>query len=288
VRSVAHLERIRHIAWPGFRFTLPRGWEVGAYRLDAGKGRLEILERAAARAQLVWRVVPAVPDQKRILNEIQRRNIDHADTFSGLDFERVGQFLFGADREGEIAQASMFVEQQKLLVQWVFPSHGADRMAEIRELLGSYRANDDDLIHWALFGVRVALPREYTYASIAPEPANVAITFETGKDMTVVARRIGMVDEVLGMMDLARLVRVLIRRGQGRVLEVEERSVFGHAAVFAKFDRRGQRGFEKLTGRWWPGEAWLWHDKDEGRIYGLEQVGPARRPRVQLERTFAE
>jgi hypothetical protein len=291
VATAPHLERIRHLSWPGFSFVLPLGWEIAAYRLDALRGQIELSERTTARGQLSWRVVPAVPDQKRILNEIHRRNLDPKDkkrveTFSGLDFDKAGDFLFGFEREGEIAQASLFVPEQKLLVEWVFPAYEKARLPAIRELLRSSRRNDGELVRWELFGIRALLPRTHTYASIDPQPANVAITFETKKDMTLVLRRIGMTREVLSSTSLGRLVRTFIRRGAGRVLEVEERSVLGYAGVFAKFDRRGQRGFEKLTGRWWPGEAWLWHDTDEDRIYGLEQVGPAKRSRVDLEQAM--
>jgi hypothetical protein len=291
VVAAPHLERIRHLSWPGFSFLLPLGWETTAYRLGEPGGQLELSERTTPRAQLTWRAVAAVPDQKRILNEIQRRNLDPKDkkrveTFAGLDFENVGELVFGSGKPGEIAQASVFVEEKKLLVQWVFPAYEVDHRSAICELLRSLRPNDGDLVRFELFGIRVALPKTYAYAAIAPQPANVAFTFETKKDMTLVARRIGMTREVLRATDLGRLVRTFIRRGAGRVLEVEERSVLGFPGVFAKFDRRGQRGFEKLTGRWWPGEAWLWHDTIEDRIYGLEQLGPQKQPRAELEKTI--
>ena len=48
------------------------------------------------------------------------------------------------------------------------------------------------------------------------------------------------------------------------------------------FDRRGQKGMEKLVGGWWPGEAWIWHDADEGRLYAVEQVGPKRQPPLDV------
>jgi hypothetical protein len=287
----AHLERLRALSWHTFSFTLPLGWEVTAYLLDENDGQLQLYEREHFRGQLVWRKTPKRPDEARILTEIHRRHLQRelpqrAKGFTELSTRRVGDFLLGYALEGEPCQASIYQPETKTLVQWVFPRHGDDELAVIEPLLRSYHRNDDAIRRWELFGVRVVLPRELAFSEMAPEPANVAITFESRRHLTIVARRIGMVRETLRMITLPQLHRTLLRRAGARIVSSAAQEIRGCPGVYTIYERRGERRLEQLAGRYWKGEAFLWHDEHEGRIYGLEQIGPTKAKRLDLLDAF--
>jgi hypothetical protein len=286
-----HLQRIRALSWHTFSFTLPLGWEVTAYLLDEHDGQLQLYERERFRGQLVWRKTPKRPDESRIMTEIHRRHLQkelpqRAETFTELSTRRVGDFLLGYAIEGEPCQASLYQPETKMLVQWVFPELGEDELAVVEPLLRSYRTNDAAIRRWELFGVGIGLPRELAFSEMAPEPANVAITFESKRHLTVVARRIGMVGETLRTITLAQLHRALLRRGGARIVSSEDREIRGYPGVYTIYERRGERRLEQLAGRYWKGEAFLWHDEHEGRIYGLEQIGPTKQKRLDLLDAF--
>jgi len=286
-----HLERIRALSWHTFSFTLPLGWEVTAYLLDENDGQLQLYERERFRGQLVWRKTPKKPDEARIMTEIHRRHLEkehpeRAKTFTDLTTRQVGEFLLGCAIEGEPFQASIYQPETKMLVQWVFPELGDDDLAVAQSLLQSYRRNDDIVRRWELFGVGVALPRELAFSEMAPQPANVAITFESKRHLAVVARRIGMVSETLRAITLPQLHRTLLRRAGARIVSSEEREISGCPGVYTLYERRGERRLEQLTGRYWKGEAFFWHDEREGRLYGLEQVGPPKEKRLDLLDAF--
>jgi hypothetical protein len=255
--------------------------------LNPDDGQFDIYERERFRAQLVWRKVPTTPDEPRILAEIHRRHLektrpDLAGSFAGLTMRTVGDCLLGHAAEGQPCHASVYQPGTKLLVQWVFPDCGDDALRSIEPLLRSYRPNCDDVRRWELFGIRVSLPRAFTFSGMKPEPANVAISFETDRHLSVVASRIGMVGAVLANLTLPQLHRALLRRRNLRILSSQEREIKGRRGVYTRFERRGERRLEQLTGRFWQGEAFLWHDMDEGRLYGIEQVGPPKEKRLEL------
>jgi hypothetical protein len=274
-----------------FSFTLPLGWEITAYLLDEREGQLQLYRRERFQGQLVWRKTPAVPDQKRIANEVHRRHLDKAapersKAFSELATRKEGDWLLAFGQEGDPFQASLYQPETKLLLEWIFPERSDEQAATAEELLGSYHPNLGGVRLFEMFGVRVALPRDLAFAEIAPEPANVAVTFESKRHHTVVARRIGMVSEVLRAITLPQLHRALLRRAGARIVGSEEREIRGSPGVYTVYERQGRRGLERLAGRYWRGEAFLWHDEREGRLYGMEQIGPRSTGRLELLDAF--
>ncbi|MBA2481643.1 MAG: hypothetical protein H0V44_13340 [Planctomycetes bacterium] len=287
-RLPLHLQRLRHLSWEGFSFVLPPGWEITAYSLDAKNGQFQFFERGTFRAQLVWRKVPKAPDLPRILNEIHRRQLEKdapgsSKSFSTLEFAQIGRFLVGHDRPGLPCQASLFQPDRGLLIQWVFPSYDpGDFITSWMPLLDSFAPNDAAEMRWELFGLSLRLPRSMTFEEITPDPANVALSFETRKHAKLVARRMGLPTIVLAGTSLARVHARILERAGSRILSCEDLSMDGHRAVRTRFDRRGMKGMEKLVGGWWPGDAWIWHDEIEGRIYAIEQFGPRKQIPIEL------
>ncbi len=282
-----YIERIRRLSWRGFSFTLPLWWEITGHHFANDEGQFQFYERVRPRGQLVWRTVPQTPDQPRILDEVHRRFLAKAapadaSVFAALSTSVVGQFLFAWHRPGLPAYASLYQHSTRTLLQWIFPEHDeAFAASTLLPLLESFRPNHAWPRRHELFGVSLQLPEPFAFEAISPEPANVAITFETAKDLHLTARRIGLDRAVLAGLDLAGLHRRLLSRARSRVMSSQPVEFRGLRGVRTAFERRGERRMEMLTGAWWPGDAWMWHDPTEGRIYAIEQVGPPKHPRLE-------
>jgi hypothetical protein len=284
--AAPHLERLRALSWSTFSLTLPPGWEVTAYQLDERAGRFQFHQRAEPRGEVSWRQVKGRPDEGRIMSEVHRRWLAREAPaevagFAGMRLSRVGDFTVGIHRHGAPAQASLYQPETRLLLQWLLPDHDEERFArEVVPLLESYRSNLAWPRRWQLFGLGLRLPETFVFDALKPLPANVTVVFETKKNLRLTARRLGLDREMLAGTDLGLLHRRLLMKDGAKVLRNAATEVRGHPAVRTEFERRGESRMETLTGRWWPGEAWMWHDRAEGRIYALEQVGPAKQPRL--------
>jgi hypothetical protein len=63
----------------------------------------------------------------------------------------------------------------------------------------------------------------------------------------------------------------------------EPRTLEGMPAVRATFSMKPTFQLDKFMGkRWKNGEAWLWLNEREKRIYSFEQIGPPRLPPLDL------
>jgi hypothetical protein len=287
-RLAPHLERIRSLSWASFSFTLPPLWEVTGYELGERGQRLQFHRRAVQRGELSWREAKGTPDQPRIMAEVHRRWLERESPaelagFAALACERVGEFVLGRHRQGAPAHATLWQPEERRLLQWLFPSWSDElQESELRPLLESYRPNRVEPRRWELFGLRLRLPEQFGFEELRPQPTNVALVFETRKNLRITGRRIGMDREVLAHGDLAALHYRLLSRESCRVRRQQPSEFLGRPAVRSEFERRGESRMETLTGKWWPGEGWIWRDDAEGRIYAIEQLGPPKQPRIGL------
>lgn len=286
--AAPHLERLRHLAWESFAYTLPPGWEVTGYHFGEREGRLQFHRREQPRGEATWRPMDGTPDHARMLGEVLRRWLAReapaeAAAFTGPRTRRVGEFTLAWVRPGAPCLASLWQADERRLVQWTFPDHSPERLEEeLVPLLQSFQPNRGDERRWELFGLRLRLPAAYRFEGIRPRPANVRLEFETRKRMRLVVRRIGMPEQTLAGMGLDDLARRLLAMERTRPLRIVETEVRGFRGVRAEFERRRESQLESLIGRWWKGEALLWRDDQEGRIYSFEQFGPDQQPRLEL------
>jgi hypothetical protein len=287
VAAPPHLERLRHLSWSGFSFTLPSGWEPTAFALDPANGRIQFHERTRPCGEVSWRQAKGTADHVRNHDEVLRRWL--ATEFPTEDVgslrpshRRVDEFTLSWVRPGSPLLASMQLSDGRLL-QWLWPDWSEELIERVaRPLLATFRPNRGDTRRWELFGLRLSLPAAFTYEDLEPRPADVELVLETPRHQRVIARRLGMDRALLSGVSLNTLQRRLLARAKCRVLRVEEASAFGRPALRTEFERRGEKQLDQVLGRWWRGEAWIWHDPDEGRVYGFEQFGPAGEPSVAL------
>jgi hypothetical protein len=287
--SAPHLERLRALSWASFSFTLPLGWEITGYHFGERTGRFQFHRRTEPRGELAWREVKGTPDQPRIMTEVHRRWLAaefpaEAAAFTGLTLTRIGDVTLGVHRPGAPALASLFQPATRTLLQWVFPAWDPGLSAsELEPLLAASRANAEPARRWELFGLRLRLPETFLFEELKPLPANVKLVFETRKNLRLTARRMGLDREVLSTVDLGGLHRRLLGKDGARVRRSAAAEVLGCPGARCEFERRGESRMETLTGRWHQGEGLIWHDAAEGRIYALEQLGPAKQPRLALD-----
>jgi hypothetical protein len=282
--SEKHWEQLRALSLGSYRFVLPRGWEVSAYLIAHERGQLQFQRRDAFVAQLDWRVVTATPDQPRIMRAIDARCGESGRATDGDTLHTVarGAWLIG-EGGGRRMHASLFQSSTGVLLHWTFASSGHENGVGPHELLDSYAPNHGAPRPFELFGVRVQLPSTCAFVRVRAEPCDVSVQWTVGTTGHLQARRMGMDRVILGDRSLASLAALLLHRDGARVERTEERPWLGLPGVRATFSRRAERGLDTLVGRPHQGEAQLWHDQDEGRIYALTQWGRGHDGRVPFE-----
>lgn len=272
------------LAWLGFAFDLPPGWEVTAYRLTPARGEFRFHERLVDRAQLTWVKMAAQPDIEGVAREIVDRQLRSAGQEQvGAHIIRQGPWIVARAQAGDPFQALTWVAHDKRLLHWTFPAwQGDDDGQPWRRLLASLVAEPGDDIHWELFGARARLPRRFALVEVDARPGAVRIEFADPAGVSVTVRRMGMARLLLGERPLAAWVRRSLFADKARVDQVQESALGGMPAVRAAFSIIGERTFDRVAWRRWPGEAWWWHDERLNRVMAIEQVGPPSAARVDL------
>ena len=278
------------ISWLGFAFEEPPEWEVTGFSTTPDKGRFQFYTRHGFEGELSWRTTKAVPDQERIMTEVMRRHLEEQGETVGtpeMDFRRIGEFTLGTHRSDTPALASRFIESSRLLLEWVFPLAKPELSRSVHTpLLESLTHPDSDPRLWSLFGTSVLLPANFAPEDIQPYPGNVAITYKTPKRHFFTVRRWAMPDELLGPQDLSSFGRVLMAKLLCKVVSAEPTTFQGHEAARIEYKQKGKVGFETIVGQWWPGEAIIFRNREEQRLVCIQQAGPKRLQRLDLEEVW--
>lgn len=278
----------QRLAWHGFAFDLPPGWEVTAYRLDPRRGEFRLHERLRERGQLTWVRMAARPDLVGVAGEILTRQVVSA----GQEAIRptvltVGDFTVIHAGPGLPFQALAWVAHDTRLLHWTFPEWVADRPdADWRQLLESCSTVARDNREWAIFGLRVFLPHAFRPREIEATPGTVAIEFIRDDGRGVTARRWALAASLLEERPLGEWARRSLLHERSRIDEVATVRRGRMAAVRAVFSIRGERTYDRVLWRRWPGVAWWWHDEAANRICALEQTAPAGLPLLEVDHVW--
>jgi hypothetical protein len=294
-----HLARLRALAMPGFACELPVAWEVTAYRLPADpradvkldgglkEGRLHVHQRENPVAQCTWRRYGKAPDVATTMIEVARKAPGGMapDKPAPLPRPAAGDFLSMDHADGARQFARYFADQDPsgagFLLHWFIPAGTPVPEAEATALLASHRANRGDTRQWSLFGITVTAPAAFAFARVDTRGAAVAFELVDRKGLHLRAWRMPLAEFTLAATDgPAGVLRQILHSHGARGIGAGNQTVRGRPGARAAFSRSAKSGIEGIFARWHPGEAWLWHDQDEGRIYALEQWGPKKHARL--------
>lgn len=279
-----------HIAWHWFECDLPDKWEVTAFTNNAREGKLDFHTREGYQGQVSWRYCKQTPAELRIMTEVYRseQKKRYPDTFDphaqiNLRHERIGAYTVAWCDDGEVCQASTWIADKNIQIQWLFPSFSKEKLKqEWTTIFESFQRNDGDILKWEMFGLQVSLPSDFILEEFLCYPANVTMHFVNSKRFGIYVRRWGLPEVLLNEESLECFYGTLIHTSGCRLIKTEPEAVYGYQGVHGWFEKRGNIGLDKLSGRWWPGEGLLWMDPQEKRMYAFEQVGPKKHKRLEM------
>jgi len=201
---------------------------------------------------------------------------------------RAGPFLMGYVGPDWPCQAYAYLDAPFRLLRWIFDPVGPDcpRAEAWAPLLSSFRPNHGPWRDYALAGLTFRLPEDYELETMNVLPANVMMAFESRQRGRVTVRRWGLPERILNGATLDRFhTRVLSAVG-AVVREARIASVRGMDGAILRYEERGEHHMDRFMGRLWEGEAYLWHNREERRLYAFEQAGPRGTQRLDREEVF--
>jgi hypothetical protein len=270
------------LAWHTFKFDIPDEWEVTRYSIAEPVGRFEFSTRDGSMGRLSWERTKRFPDEERMLTEYHRRYLqrfdeDEVKDFSGIKTQRIGEFLVGYRNTGEPCQAVAHLEDERVVLMWVFPEYKASRMKKVwKPMLESFKPNRGKLQEWAAFGLRCRLPVGFDIERCTCNPADTWIEFQHRNMHRIDFHRWGLPRELLYGRSLEEFAREILRGSGVRVLTCEPKPWRGMESLFMTTESKGTKGMDKLFSSMWRGEARVWHDTKEKRIYAYIQAGPKK------------
>ena len=283
---------MQELAWHFVQCQIPDDWECTHFNTEAMRGRLQFNTRNGIQATLHWRIFKHNIDEVRMINEVHKRHLEknepeHFMRFMELQQYNRGGFIFAHDIPGQLAHATHFDQENKIHLHWVFPNYTEERARDIfNPILESYRENVGDTRRWSLYGIKGTLPNTYGPIEIEPIPANVNIIFEVPKHHHVHLRRLGLPDIIMNGNSLFGFYGNFQKKLRRRVTAKKEFTFHGMEAVELEIEQRGEFAMDKLAGRWWRGNATIWHNKEEQRLYTFEQIGGKKTKRLELNDVF--
>jgi len=285
----------KQLAWFHFKFQIPVEWEITAYSVEDRAGRLEFSTRKGFQALVGWQPCDEVPGVETMMLSFLRGNVSNFErakqvSILNLKTHREGIFLTSHAGDGLPFQAVCHLESPKKLVHWVFDSYDERVAGETwTPILRSFEPNEGDIAQYAIFGLNFRLPRDYALEDMTVLPANVMIAFESAKTKArATFRRWGTPDLVLQGRPLEEFYPWFLRAQGCRVGSVQKSMIADMEAIKASYERRGEHQMDRFMGRPWKnGEASLWHDKNEMRIYCFEQIAPPGVQLLRFEEVFA-
>lgn len=271
------------LAWNGFALDLPPEWEVTAYLLDSDNGEFRLNRRLEPRGQLTWkRYRKAAPDIARVLRDLHVRMCEQRlfGPEEPLIRERHGWSVARGRLEVPRHAARWFPERQLLVHLVVDPQASDDHF---QALLDSWATRSDKRVEYAIFGVQALLPEKFVIEHLVARPGNVRIIASGPKMVTLTVRCIGLARHFVDGLRLEDFYGRLLRSEGSGVLAHTGCTLRNLPGATVTFRRAGEHAMEKVLGAFWQGTGLMWHDESANRLYALEQIGPKRAPRLELD-----
>jgi hypothetical protein len=276
----AHYRRLQPLAWDGFAFLLPPRWEVTGYNLaDGRRGALQLHAGARYCGELSWRPIEGAPDAPLIIADALNRAANPDGVQGALrrpTVTTIGEWQLGCLEEGGERVALLWQAARSRVLMWVFGrAHDGPGLREIVELLGSFEPNKGERRRWRLFGAGCVLPSAFEFDALQAQPGLASLQFVNSKRARVTARRFGMIERSLADAGgLQAFYAGVISLAQYRLLDIATEQSEGGEEVRVKFEYVGVDRLDKLMGAWVQGVGWMWHERDEDRLYAWEISAP--------------
>ena len=226
------------IEWLDMRLAAPADWEIVRHSVRPERGRLALVDRRHQRMLLSW-VACTSPDLDQAFDDYRSRGREEDPEARFEDFTGPGRWR-GLRRRGKRGVLTMTGQYDARLGRWIemvldWPD-GFDAALE-RAVLQRFAVTDPaGPARWRAFQINLESPREWRLSKADVRPADVTFTLVRGGD-TITVRRAGMTEAWFGG-DLESLVRLHV----GDVpMQTSERTVGGHAALFAESRERQPR-----------------------------------------------
>ena len=279
--SVASMQQI---AWHHFICDIPDTWEAARYAIEARAGRIEWVERRTACGVVSWEPCAREPDRRTTMLAYLRARVvaerrGRAWSETGFHTTDNKPFLVGWHDDLPHVQALAWMPESGHLLRWIFETaHGPDAAKPwVRDVLTSFQPNDGPFRLYRLFGLHVRMPAAYEIERMAVFPANVMMAFEGPDKRRVTCRRWGLPQHLLGEESLEAFYRRILAADGARVQTASAAHVDAHEACLLTYHQRPVHQMERYFGRGWTnGEALIWYDRTESRLYACEQIGPER------------
>ncbi len=268
------------IAMDGFSFTLPRDWEISGYMLEdvTRSGQFSFATEYGPQGQFSWRLVKAVPDLERIMEEVHRRHLGE-DQPPKMRFTRHGQtgkLVLAHTKQGERFYAAAFNLKKMFLCEWVFPNYTKEAAEAAAAMLDTFHTNEcgeDGRQFYSLFGLDVSIPKDYHFATLMPYPAAVSMIFENRKYYKITVHRYGMAATYMRGANVTNFYHRCLYATRCSVRSaVTVDPVAGNNTAEIQFRARGKFGFDFLLGPWWHGFGSAFYKESENRIYAFEHL----------------
>lgn len=283
------------IAWHHVRVTVPHDWEATKYSVEDRVGRIEFGTREGLKATVSWEPCLREPSRLTTMKTFIQNNIykkDKRKPVDNVETEEIGNFLVGWSPDPIVpCQALGYNAETKHLVRWIFEGDRSSNYREeiIRPIINSCSFNDSsEEREYSLYGIHCTLPVDYKIEDIVTLPANAMMLFENEENhRRATFRRWGLASTILGKQDLFDFYKAILRSLNIQAELVTKCTVNNCDGRILKYSAlREHHGDRYMRRRWHNGEAIIWYNKEENRIYTFEQIGPEKTKPLDFNSVF--
>ena len=283
------IELPQTIAWHYFACKVPANWEVIRFGTSDRKGTLNFSTRKGAVASISWEQMRKRPVAVNVMNDFMARHLLAIKEVGKIEqvklrLETLGEWTLGSWMDDYPLQATRYLEDQGVFLQWAFPHSTHAELQQLHEpLLKSLQLNNEDWREWCLWKFPIVLPAGFRPVEVNALPASESMKFSNPQKAQVVINRWGLTGEILKKQSLKEFSIKQFDKLMIRIVDLEETSLNGHDAIRFKLKKRGEMHLDKLYGRYWDGDAIIWHNPEVKRIYCIRQIVPNKIQPLNLE-----
>jgi hypothetical protein len=205
-----------------------------------------------------------------------------------LEIRTIGDFTVGYHTDETPCQALAYLQEPQKLLRWIFepaPRETLDRVWI--PILRSFKPNRGDWNEFSIFGLRYNMPVNYKLEIMKVSAANVVIGYEHKRRSRIAVRRLGLPEYTMNGQSIEDFYPAFLNNQKCMVTDSAPARVSGMAACHATYRQHGEHQLDKYMGTYWEGgQAVMWHDPEDKRLYAVEQIAPPKGELLAFESVF--